>query len=81
MAAADAIEHAEIVEKTVDEEVTFYFEYPFMNSVMRIVKEENPAIVSQGYDNDCSMTLRIRKNMMPRLKARLEKVDTLRFEE
>ena len=35
MAAADAIEHAEIVEKTVDEEVTFYFEYPFMNSVCR----------------------------------------------
>ena len=46
---------------------------------MRIVKEENPAIVAQGYDNDCSMTLRIRKNMMPRLKARLEKVDTLRL--
>lgn len=80
-AAADAIEHAEIVEKTIDEEVTFLFEYPFMNSVMRIVKEENPAIVAQGYDNDCSMTLRIRKNSMPRLKARLEKVETLRFED
>ena len=80
-AAADAIEHAEIVEKTIDEEVTFLFEYPFMNSVMRIVKEENPAIVAQGYDNDCSMSLRIRKNSMPRLKARLEKVETLRFED
>lgn len=80
-AAADAIEHAEIVEKTIDEEVTFLFEYPFMNSVMRIVKEENPAIVAQGYDNDCSMTLRIRKNSMPRLKARLGKVETLRFED
>ena len=80
-AAADAIGHAEIVEKTIDEEVTFLFEYPFMNSVMRIVKEENPAIVAQGYDNDCSMSLRIRKNSMPRLKARLEKVETLRFED
>lgn len=80
-AAADAIGHAEIVEKTIDEEVTFLFEYPFMNSVMRIVKEENPAIVAQGYDNDCSMTLRIRKNSMLRLKARLEKVETLRFED
>jgi uncharacterized YigZ family protein len=81
MAAADAIAQAQIVEKTVDEEVTFFFEYPFMNAVMRIVKEENPAIVAQGYDNDCSMTLRIRKNAMPRLKERLEKVETLRFEE
>ena len=81
LAAADALAAAEIIEKTVDEEITFYFEYPFMNDVMRIVKEEAPDIVSQGYDNDCSMTLRIRKASMPKLKARLEKVSSLRFEE
>lgn len=79
-AAVAAIECAEIIEKTVDEDVTFYFEYPFMNQVMRIVKEEEPTIIAQGYENDCSMTLRIRKGNMPRLIARLEKVDTLRFE-
>lgn len=81
LSAAEAIAAAEIIEKTVDEEITFYFEYPFMNDVMRIVKEEAPDIVSQGYDNDCSMTLRIRKASMPKLKARLEKVSSLRFEE
>lgn len=80
-AAVEAIEAARIIEKTVDEEISFFFEYPFMNSVMRIVKEEEPAIVNQGYEHDCSMTLRIRKGGMPRLKSRLEKVDTLRFEE
>lgn len=80
IAAAEAIANAEIIEKTVDEDVTFMFEYPFMNDVMRIVKEEEPMIVSQGYDMDCSMTLRIRKDSMPKLKARLEKVETLRFE-
>lgn len=79
-ATAEAIAAAEIIEKTVDEDVSFMFEYPFMNDVMRIVKEENPQIVSQGFENDCSMTLRIRKDSMPRLKARLEKVSTLRFE-
>ena len=76
-AAAEAITSAEIIEKTVDEDVTFFFEYPFMNDVMRIVKEENPQIVAQGFDNDCSMTLRIRKDSMPRLRARLEKVSSL----
>ena len=80
LAAAEAIAAAEIIEKTVDEDVSFMFEYPFMNDVMRIVKEENPQIVSQGFENDCSMTLRIRKDSMPHLKARLEKVSTLRFE-
>jgi len=80
LAAAEAIAAAEIVEKTVDEDVTFHFEYPFMNDVMRIVKEEEPQIVVQDFDNDCTMTLRIRKDSMPRLKARLEKVSSLRFE-
>lgn len=80
LAAAEAIAVAEIVEKTVDEDVTFHFEYPFMNDVMRIVKEEEPQIVVQDFDNDCTMTLRIRKDSMPRLKARLEKVSSLRFE-
>ena len=62
-AAQEAISAAKVVERTVDEEVTFWFEYPFMN----------------GYEQDCGMTLRIRKGNMPRLKARLEKVETLRF--
>ncbi len=78
-AAAEAIGAAHIIEKTVDAEVSFFFEYPFMNQVMRIVKEESPTIVGQGYDNDCSMTLRIRKSLMPRLTERLSKVDTLRW--
>lgn len=79
LAAAEAIAAAEIIEKTVDEDVEFMFEYPYMNDVMRIVKEEEPQIISQGYDTDCSMTLRIRKGLMEKLKARLAKVETLRL--
>lgn len=78
-AAAEAIANATTIEKTVDEDVEITFEYPFMNDVMRVVKEENPSIVSQSYDMDCVMTLRIRRLLMPRLRARLEKVETLRF--
>lgn len=80
LAAAEAISAAEIIEKTVDEDLTFFFEYPFMNDVMRIVKEENPEIISQSYDSDCSMTLRIRKSIMPKLKQRLEKITSIRFQ-
>ncbi len=80
-AAAEAIAAAEFVERTVDDVVSFLFEYPFMNDVMRVVKEMNPEIVQQAYDMDCSMTLRIRCSLMPALKARLEKVETLRYPE
>lgn len=78
-AAAEAIAAANIVEKTVDEEVAVVFEYPFMNDIMRIVKEEEPAILEQSYDMDCLMRLRIRQSMMPKLRARLEKVETARL--
>ena len=78
-AAAEAIAAADIVERTVDEEITVSFEYPFMNDIMRIVKEDEPAILEQSYDMDCLMRLRIRKSMMGKLRARLEKVETARI--
>lgn len=78
-AAAEAIANATIIEKTVDEDITVAFEYPFMNDIMRIVKEEEPAILEQSYDMDCIMKLRIRQSMMGKLRARLEKVETARI--
>ncbi|MDR1644861.1 MAG: YigZ family protein [Tannerellaceae bacterium] len=79
-AAADAIAHARIVERTVDEEITVCFEYPFLNSIMRIVKEESPTIVAQSFDMDCRLTLRIRKSRAALLRSRLSKVDTARLQ-
>ena len=78
-AAAEAISNATIIEKTVDDDVTVVFEYPFMNDIMRIVKEDEPEILEQSYDMDCLMKLRIRRSMMPKLRARLEKVETARI--
>ena len=77
-AAAEAIATATIIEKTVDEQITVTFKYTLMNQVMRIVKEEGPAILSQSFDNDCQMTLSIRASLVPRLRDRLLKVDGLR---
>lgn len=80
-AAAEAIRANEIVECLVEDDVRIFFEYLFMNDVMRIVKEENVAIISQYFDLDCDMTLRQRRTMLPRLRERLSKVESLRFAE
>ena len=82
-AAAEAIAAAEVEERTVDEDITVIFEYPYMNGIMRVVKEDNPTVISQQFDMDCEMTLRIRKGDAERLKARLLKVESayLREEE
>lgn len=74
-AASEAITAATIVERTVDEQLTVTFEYPLMNQVMRVVKEEAPTILSQQFDNDCALTLAIRASLMPRLRERLAKID------
>ncbi len=80
-AAADAIREADIIEKTVDLRISFGFEYSFMNDVMKIVKDLEPAILDQSYDMDCSMTLEIRKAKFGELRNRLEKVESLTFTE
>lgn len=78
-AAAEVLAVAEVEERTVDVDVKVIYEYPFMNGVMRIIKEMNVEIVSQSFDMDCEMTLRIRMNDVVMLKERLLKVDSLRI--
>ncbi len=78
-AAAEAIANSTIIEKTVDYDITVYFEYPFLNDVMRIVKEEEPQVIDQVFEMDCKMTLRIRRSKLDRLRSRLEKVETARI--
>lgn len=75
-AASEAIASATIEERTVDEDITVVFEYPYLNSIMRIVKEDSPVIIAQKFDMDCEMTLRIRKSEADRLRNRLQKVET-----
>ena len=72
--AKEAIANAKVVERTVDIEHTFGFEYPFMNGVMKVVRDMGATIVSQSYDMDCSMTLSIRSSKMDELKEKIAKV-------
>lgn len=72
-AAAEAIANAQIESRTVDEEYTFSFEYPLMNSVMKVARDMDARIVSQSYDMDCKMTLSIRKGKMQELQEKVKK--------
>ena len=71
-AAADAICHATIETRQVEEIVKYSFAYPQMNDVMRIVKDMNPRIISQTYDNTCEIVLSIRKSEAEQLRNRLK---------
>lgn len=71
--AAEAIAAATVVERTVDREISVEFPYMAMNDIMRAVKECQPAIRSQRFDNLCTMELTIRESRADELEERLKK--------
>lgn len=73
-AAAAAIENAQIETKYVEDIINYSFTYPLLNEVMRVVKELEPRIVSQTFDNTCHISLAIRKSQAAELRQRLEQL-------
>ncbi|MFB9897471.1 IMPACT family protein [[Hallella] seregens] len=71
-AAADALDHSVVEERLVEELVTWRFSYPMMNAVMRVVKEMQPRIIGQTFDNTCEIQLSIRESLAGELRSRLE---------
>lgn len=78
-AAKLAIENAMIAEMEIEEEVKIAFDYAEMNTVMRILKKEDPRIINQNMLARAEMTLKIREDKLAALKAQLELVKSLIF--
>ena len=61
-ASREALDNAQVVEKTINEIYSLEFEYPLMNDVMRIMKEENLDTLNPRFEMDCYMEFSTRKN-------------------
>ena len=72
---AEVLAVSDIIEKTVDKIITVDFSYISMNGVMRVIKEMNPHIEEQVFDNLCTMRLRIRESEADQLIAKLLKIE------
>ncbi len=66
-AAQMALEVSKIVERTIDETFILKFEYPEMNTVMRILKEEDIKIIDQKMELTCEMEISVRKKEATRI--------------
>ncbi len=73
-AAADALDNAEVVSRQVEEIITHHFSYLQMNEVMKVIKDMQPRVISQQFDNDCTITLAIRRSEAPVLTQRLSSI-------
>ena len=56
------LQETEIEEKLITEELVINFDYPLMNKVMRIVKEQNLTVTAQHLTESCELHLAIRQS-------------------
>ncbi|WP_442587155.1 IMPACT family protein [Pedobacter sp. AW31-3R] len=72
-ATAEAIQLAEIVEKSVNDIYEIKFDYIMMNDIMRLIKEEQLPVLRQEFDNDCMIMVEVRKSQVNKVLQRMEK--------
>lgn len=79
-AARDAIDHAIIVEKTIDCRYRFSFAYETMNDVMRILKEFDLKPENPNYALDCTLEVSVRQSQSVRLYDRMADLRTVKID-
>lgn len=68
------LQETEIEEKLITEELCIRFDYPFMNKVMRVVKEQNLNITQQLLTENCELHLAIRQSDHFRMQELFENI-------
>ncbi len=79
-AARDAIDNAQIIEKTIDVRYRLQFEYVLMNDVMRIIKDFELKPENQHYDLDCTIEVSVRQSLSVRFYDAIANLRTVRIE-
>jgi uncharacterized YigZ family protein len=79
MATEEALTHAIIIEKTVNDIYTISFDYLQMNDVMSLIKDADLTVLNQQFDNDCSIQVSIRKMQVNMVLDKLDKVAGVKF--
>lgn len=78
-AAKEAIGNATMVTRTVEEIYEVCFEYPLMNDVMKILKEEHAYIIEQESENTCKIRFSIRLSLGTKIIGRLQKIQGIKI--
>lgn len=76
-ATRDALNQAKIIELTITRTLMLLFDYPHMNPVMRIVKEEKLHVLKQNLSLQCELTLGVERNREKIVAERLKRIPGL----
>ncbi|WP_297518251.1 YigZ family protein [Flavobacterium sp.] len=66
-----ALETARIEERTIDVQFKISFDYPMLNKVMRLVKEQQLSIIHQSHALQCELIVATRKKNVEKLQGAL----------
>lgn len=73
-ATKDALNQAEILELTVDEEFWIQYEYPLMDVAMRVLKEHDLNIIETKFELNCRVKFSVRKSKSDQI---IELIDSI----
>ena len=79
-AAEEALKSAKIIKKTLHDIYELKFEYPVMNDIMRILKEEKIEQIDQNFELSCSVTLSLRKADTEKVLSKFDRIENLKIE-
>ena len=72
--AREALDNCTIVEKTIDEVYSLEFDYPLLNEVMRILKDENLEQQNPKFELRCYLEISIRQSDSDRIVEKLKRI-------
>lgn len=77
-AASEALENAKIIIKTIKKRLSLSFEYPQMNAVMSLTKDEDLDVISRTYELQCTLIVAIPKGKVEEFLKRCNQIDNLK---
>ena len=78
-ATEEALNKAEVIYRTVQDVYQIKFEYPLMNDVMKIIKDEVLDNFNQEFDFSCKIEIAINKSEVTRIIGKLEMLTPIKL--
>ena len=79
-ATINVLNEAEIITKTENDQLTVHFDYQQTNEVMKLIKDEKLELVYQQFNEDCHITISIRRSKAPIIIEKLLKIKSVSIE-
>lgn len=74
-ASSDALDSADIIEKVATRDFVVKYEYLQMNAVMKILKDLDISVVSQTFDTECEICVKVRLSLTERFFKEVQGID------